>query len=515
MSPPTERLQKLSLESMPPTTRLQSRLRQAEVEEEESSVVSDYSSPSSSDTCSEPEFDIDEEDEEVMVSPSRLRYRLDQLDDEARGNVARATEVPAQFVLRGCQAGDERCLFLVTEPAEYTVRTGSPASGYGEPSCTCEDSERGETPCRHVLWLLDQVTSQVLGARPEPYTLTRHGYPAELGNPYDAIADFHLDTLADSLHCDVVGQSASPNPRRVRETREILALLSDVPVDEYRPDLFGDGNDDDSAGRRRTGGKRKRDGGGGGGDLEQTVFRMLLRNDELFRYFLSATSARAGARAEARIRELGLRADAVLAGLWRYADEFDERQREGKEEVTADTHARPKDVPWAAAHLASVARQLRSAVYAPARPLGRRALRAAARVAAGVLARVVLACYRDVGPPGRPQNLYRRLVDEGDNDNNYAPLLLLLDVLAALPPRVLAPWVDDLAAVERGLAERGGGGGEVTLREALRELLAPFGSRGAALAGSKRTGGSGSSGGGGGGGGGQAQAQDRRVKRPR
>ncbi|KAI1760393.1 hypothetical protein GGR53DRAFT_509999 [Hypoxylon sp. FL1150] len=496
MSPPTERFVKLSIESMPPTTRLQSRLRQLEVDVDVEAEVGvgvgveagedDSSTSSSSDPDSEPDFDVDE-DEEVMVSPSRLKYSLDLLDDDTRDGVVKATEIPSQFTLRGCQPGDQRCLFLITEPVEYTVRTGSEESGYGVPSCTCDDGG-ASSPCRHILWLFDQVTSQVLGPREDPYTLTRHGYPAELGNPYDAIADFHLDMLADTLHCDIVGQSADPNPRRVRETRDILASLNEVPADEYRPDLFASysnsNNNNDGNTRPR---KRKR--AVVRGDLEKTIFRMLLRNDDFFHSFLSAMSARADERNEMRFRGLQLRAEAALAGLRRYAD------NDPSSSSSSQNAGRPKDVEWCAAHLEAVTRQLRAAIHTTDRPLSPRELRAAARAAVYVLEQVVLHHNRDVGPPAERRNLYRRLVGgaRDDDDDDFA-----VDVLASIPPEVLAPWADELAAVERRVAEYGA---PATYLARLRSLLGRSRARGAAVAGSKR--------------GSPAQAPDRRVKRAR
>lgn len=422
MSPPTERFRTLSLGSMPPVTRLQSRKLRVEVED------------SSSESDTERDFDID--DDGFMVSPSNLRYSLDLLDEETRDNVNKAIEVPPQFTLRGCQAGDERCLFLITEPVEYTVRTGSEQSGYGIPSCTCQNGERGESPCRHILWLLDQITNQVLGVQRSPFSLTKYGYPTELGNPYDEISDFHLDMLADSLHCDVVGQSPDPNPRRVRETREILASLNEVPTDEYRPDLFNNPR----KGRRVV--KR--------GDLEQTIFRMLLRNDDFFQYFLS--SMRADELHSNQFRSLQLRADAALAGLQQYADTTTTTPTT----PALQNAARPKDVKWCAAHLARVTRQIRSAIHNTERPLSRWELRAAARAAVHVLTRVV-GWDRDVGPPHTPRaerDLFFRLV--GGEDRNF-----VVDILASIPPEVLGPWVDELAGLRGRIVERGAPGGYV------------------------------------------------------
>ncbi|KAI1409770.1 hypothetical protein F5Y13DRAFT_169435 [Hypoxylon sp. FL1857] len=440
MSPPTERFKKLSLESMPPVTRLQSQRQQAE--------------DSSSESETEPDFDID--DDGYMTSPSDLKYSLDLLDEETRDNVTRAIEVPSQFVLRGCQAGDQRCLFLITEPVEYTVRTGTEQSGYGVPSCTC-----GESPCRHILWLFDQITSQVLGVQRGPYVLSQHGYPTELGNPYDAISDFHLDMLADSLHCDVVGQSPDPNPRRVRETREILASLNEVPIDEYRPDLF----DNPRKGKKVI--KR--------GDLEQTIFRMLLCNDEFFQYFLS--SMRADELNKNRFRSLQHRADAALAGLGQYAAD-----------PSLQDVARPKNVEWCAMHLSMITHQIHSVIHNTNRPLETWELRAAARTAIHVLEQVVNH-NRDVGPadlPREERNLYYRLI--GNQDRNFT-----VDVLSSIPPQILGPWIDDLTAIQGKISEHGA---PLPYTTRLSSLISHLRSRWTA-AGSKRTG----------------QGSDRRAKR--
>ncbi|KAI0890614.1 uncharacterized protein GGS22DRAFT_15853 [Annulohypoxylon maeteangense] len=445
MSPPTERFKKLSLEGMPPVTRLQSQRLQAE--------------DSSSESETEPDFDFD--DDGYMTSPSNLRYSLDLLDDETRDNITRAIEVPSQFVLRGCQAGDQRCLFLITEPIEYTIRTGMEDSGYGVPSCTCESGERGESPCRHILWLFDQITSQVLSVQRGPFTLSQHGIATELGNPYDAISDFHLDMLADSLHCDVVGQSPDPNPRRIQESREMLASLNEVPIDEYRPDLF----DNPRKGKKVI--KR--------GDLEQTIFRMLLCNDDFFQYFL--TSMRADELNKNRFRSLQHRADAALAGLQQYS-----------ENPHLQNVAQPKNVEWCAMHLAMVTHQIHSVIHNTDRPLETWELRAAARTAIHALEQVV-DHNEDVGPPDLPKekrNLFFRLV--GDQDRNFA-----VDVLSSIPPQVLSLWIDDLTAIQEKISELGAPDSYITRLSSLVNHLRSH----RTATGSKRT----------------SQGQDRRAKR--
>ncbi|KAI5861837.1 hypothetical protein GGS23DRAFT_598235 [Durotheca rogersii] len=564
-SSPTERFRELALESMPPITRLQSRRHEQQQQEqhphqyqqaqalaqeqeqlqgqliksEEEEEMED-SSVSFSESDAEPEFDIDEDG--IMVSPSGLRYSLDLLDEQARDNVARAVEVPSQLALRGCQPGDERCLFLITEPVEYTVRTGTAQSGYGVPSCTCEGDDGDERPCRHILWLFDRIAAQVLGEhQPQLLPLSPHGHAAALGeNPYDAIAAFHLDMLADCLHCGIVGSPTpddggddnrydnnddsdddavrrdGPSPRRVQETRELLATLSDVPAEAYRPDLFEDNNDNNhqrlyrGAHQDRRDWDRNRRGGAGRGrvvrrgDLEQTVARMLLRNDDVFESFLTAVKAderRRGAGQVLRFRSLLRRAEAALAGLGQHARRGRSVRQGG---VWGSDSTKPKDVAWCASHLTAVARQLYAAIHTTARPLKAAELREAARAAVRVLQRVVLDFAADLddaddadadaradrgelpngegeapAAPRESANLYWHLV--GARDGNF-----VVDVLASIPPEVLAPWIEDLAAVEARVAALGA---PASYRARLRALVEHLRSRRAAATAAAEAGG--------------------------
>ncbi|KAI1083303.1 hypothetical protein F5B20DRAFT_458401 [Whalleya microplaca] len=414
MSSPTEPLSKLSLGSMPPTTRLQSR-RQREAEEESSS------DSESSDSG----FDI--EDSSAITLPSRNKYSLDYLDERTRQNVSRtvakAIETPSKFILLRCQSRDQQFIFEIAESVEYTIRTGTENTDYDVPNCSCECAERGESPCRHILWLFDQISNQVLVGQRSPLILTQHGYSVELGNPYYKISSFHLDVLADSLRCDAVGQSGDPNPRRVQETREILASLNEVPIDEYRPDLFNNPR----KGRRVI---KK-------GDLEQTVFRMLLRNDEFFQYFLS--SMRADELVNNRFRSLQHRADSALAGLDQYASD-----------PSQQTITMPKDVEWCSMHLTLITQQIRSTIQNTDYSLEMWELRAAARALVHVLGEITK-WNRDIGPgelPKTQRNLYYRLI--GDQDRNF-----VLEVLDTIIPEVLHPWAPELGDIEDKISRHG------------------------------------------------------------
>ena len=207
-------------------------------------------------------------------------------------------------------------------------------------------------PCEHILWLLDQLARRIhYDNDPSvPLTLSPAGHAEELGHPFAAIKRFHLDVLAYSLQCAVLpasghaedededdeeggegrrrregqggeeeggdgdeeddddddeddededdeeeqvrleaaGPRRPPNKHRVLEAREALASVAAVPEDEWRPDLMSGpspaGLSSSSPRRRGAGLVRRR-------DLECTVFRMLLANDEFFHYFVSHLAA--------------------------------------------------------------------------------------------------------------------------------------------------------------------------------------------------------------------------------
>lgn len=131
--PPTERFSQLSIENMPPTTRLQSRGRNE-----------DWSSES------EDGFDS-ATDEGHLIFPSKLTYSLESLDEDTRDQVTNAMEDPPQLALQQCQAKDQYVIFQVSELREYSIRTGTADSQWAIPSCSCEE----EYPCRHSLWLFE------------------------------------------------------------------------------------------------------------------------------------------------------------------------------------------------------------------------------------------------------------------------------------------------------------------------------------------------------------------------
>jgi hypothetical protein len=402
MSPsPTEKLSQLSIESMPPTTRQQSRSQksQSSTESEANSVDSRQV-----DNC--------------LRFPSKLTYSLENLNPDIRQHVTDAVEGLPQITLQECAEREGHVIFQVSELANFRIRTGSRSSQWSTPSCSCGDESPSRTPCRHVLWLFDQITAQLLDNSGEVLTLNKYGYANVLENPYEMITECHLDILADDLHSRVLRtasdtEDALYNARRVQEVREILASLNRTPIDEYRPDIF----DHPTGGRRVV--KRN--------DLECTIFRMLCQNNEFFQYFLS--SMKSDELVNNTFRKLQKRADAALAGLDAYAESPSSRQPSDN----------PKDVTWCATHLQAVVKKVHTAIMRARRPLELWERQAAGRTLLHILRQVVDRC-RDLTPPtleNVDRNLYLKLI--GDRDRNFA-----IGALNSLAPDAIHPFTAEL-----------------------------------------------------------------------
>ncbi|PKS06556.1 hypothetical protein jhhlp_007304 [Lomentospora prolificans] len=412
-STPTSELSQLSLgSSMPPTARRRSYASSRGQAREDVSSSEDESDSGTSMMGG----DSDEEDPFLIRSPNRLTYKLNGLHPDVR-SVARDTfQDPPKITLQYCRLQNNVYAFQMTELVHQSIRIGPPNSDQPHPHCSCNKTA---VPCRHVFWLMDQLTKQTLYDHDvdAPLTLTPHGYPAEIGHPFDDISNFHLDLLAESLHCDMgevdSDEETRINEHRVLEVRELLASMAAVPPEKFRPDIF-------TTPRR---GKKplKR------GDLEQTLFRILLDNNELFNYLLSL--ARPTDSIRDPFRKLSQRATRVLAELDDHCSTSPHPGSTGfHAETPTSTHSLSPtqtaslgfkiscDVPWAAHHILGIISSIRAAIYpihasTPSQRIS--AARALVRIFSNVSDR-----NRDIHPGETPadRNLYARLIGTRDED---------------------------------------------------------------------------------------------------
>lgn len=276
----------------------------------------------------------------ICTFPSRLSYSLDELDEGTQDEVASIMfHNPPRCILQECVAREGFIVFQVAELVQHSVRAIQPGSNCNFPPCDCDEHARTQRPCRHMLWLFDQITNQLVPAQRAPLTLTRGGYPSELGSLYDRVNDFHLDMMAEALHSQVPDMDSEEdnriNPRRVQAIREMMASLNTVPAQDYRPDLFANPTKGKRVIKNR--------------DLEGTIFRMLLRNDSFFQYFRS--SLKYDELLRSPLKKLQWRMETAIAKFDAFRLAPDQ-----------PPPGRIKDAQWCAGHLSDVDRQIKSIV---------------------------------------------------------------------------------------------------------------------------------------------------------
>ncbi|KAH0493998.1 hypothetical protein TgHK011_000635 [Trichoderma gracile] len=381
-------------------------------------------SSSDLDSCSD---ESEDEDELSMVvqSPTKLAYNIHHLPQKEQDAVRDVFGEPPAIALQQCRLIDKTYAFQMTELVTRSVRIHATDEGASRITCSCgrNEGDAGE-PCSHLFWLLDRLTKQMLydyDAK-TPLTMSPAGYAEELGDPFTAIAEHHLDVVSAGLHCQVIdpdsvyGGEGELAAHRVQESRELLAAVYGMSPDEFRPDLCG---------QRLLGKKKvvKRN------DLDCTVLRMLLDNPHFFDYFQSAVSRPQDAVSDA-LRKLSQRIDRVLRRFDAYAADPASAGRR-----SAET---PPDVSWAAKHILGCIKLIRNCIFTRNRPLQPSEEDAAARTLVHILSAVV-ARNHDVLPlpatsesplspsshhAGVPmsrteRNLYLRLIGDADRDADF------------------------------------------------------------------------------------------------
>lgn len=396
---------------------------------------------SDSDACY---LDKDGDDEPVAFakSPAKLVYTLDQLPARIRDAVRDVFMEPPNIALQQCLRIDDTYAFQMTELVTRSIRIRAPESGPDSLSCTCGERE---VPCRHLIWLLDQVAEQTLYDRVggSPLTMTTAGYAQEMGDPFESISQHHLDVLADGLHCRFLDANScfddadEPCPHRVLESRELLSAMYDAEPDDFRPDIF----ESPAPGKKAL--KRH--------DADCTIFRMLLDNHHFFHYFLSLSRAKDPVRD--RFRKLCQRVDHVLRNL----------DACSSSEVAAKTGGEPPcHVAWAARHISGAVKLIRTCIYTRDRPFTSREALSAARALVHILAAVV-ARSRDAhaGESRRVRNLYLRLI--GDHDTGF-----VIDELDLIP-EASSQFIYSLEATHERIGVLGA---PVSYVEKMRALIA-------------------------------------------
>jgi hypothetical protein len=406
MSDPALRI-KTSSSAMPPITRSKARAMEAAATPEPADgggTDSDFESDSAM-----TDYDT-EESPSVVRSPTNLLYSLEKLPDETRASVADTFREPPLIALEHCRRINETYAFQMKELVTRSIRIRAPGSDGPRLSCSCRaQPSMGEKdiaePCPHLLWLLDQLLKETLCDHDEERELTMmsNGYAEEMGDPFSAIADYHLDVLAPRLHCPLIdpetGYEASADPTRVLEARELLAPYHSMSPDDLRPDIFSRSDEELPS------------------DLDRAVFNALIEDNHFFHQLLS--QARSTDPIKDPFRKLSQRVDRVLRDLDLFVSS------PSGDRWSLET---PSDVAWAANHILGSVSTTRAIIFRRDSPL----LQSAAISAASTLVHILEAVVaRNIDMPGsgqsrRDRNLYLRLI--GDRDQSF-----VIDVLEVIP----------------------------------------------------------------------------------
>ena len=398
--------------------------------------------PSSSDESSEIDSDNGSEDEEGHGEGTDISWS---------GHL---------FALDHCRQHGTRYAFQISyaDVQRYSIRIST--TDAGNPTCSCNE----EGTCRHVTWLLEQLSRTRVDAGEVPPV-----------TPYEQISSIGLDTVCDELHWELregtdsdteetrwqlkKDYSASEVPRqtrgmirkRMRTVRDIMATLSSEVTDDFRADIF-DTPDEISM-----------DDPFVPGDLEATLARILIKDDDIFHQF-DALIPR-NARASDYFRKMGLKAQQTFVRLDNYS-------------AAGPVDGHKFDVIWCAQELIDIVNAI-SHNLTERQPLNPASREEAAKVLVTILRTVVKERNHDAyqkskwprrRPPHEPsidRNLYERLIGSSRTKQNY----FVLNVLQDLPEA--QRFVDVLEDVlDRGLKTIGWGPAPSSYTDKLSAIIA-------------------------------------------
>jgi hypothetical protein len=306
------------------------------------------------------------------------------------------------FALDHCRQHGTRYAFQISyaEVQRYSIRIST--TDAGTPTCSCNE----EGTCRHVIWLLEQLSrTRTDAAEATPIT------------PYEQISSMGLDAVCDELHWELregtdsdteetrwqlkkdykaseLGRQTRGMVRdRMRTVRDIMATLSTYVTDDFRPDIF-DTPDEISMDEPFV-----------LGDLEATLARILIKDDDIFHQF-SALVPR-NTRASDYFRKMGSKAQHTCVLLDNYCE--------------VGPAAGQHDVIWCAQTLVDIVNAISQNV-AERQPLSSVSREEAAKSLVSILRMVVKDRNHDVyqnsqwprrrphGEPHIDRNLYERLI---------------------------------------------------------------------------------------------------------
>ncbi|KAK4136769.1 hypothetical protein BT67DRAFT_374064 [Trichocladium antarcticum] len=408
---PTAGMSKLSLECDSDRSRDQSRMQPLHTTgSEQASDMSDW----------EPGEDDDDEEIDVVSSPTGFRYNISRLSPSTRQTVRalfsqKPAQEPPQISLELCGVRHDPegsglfYAFQMHEVVPCSVRIGARDSQrFPTPKCECPDARyRDAKPCKHLIWLFDRISKQALFDHDpgSELTLTEFGYAEELGDPFDQISQIRLDLLADGLRCDTSNPDSDislPTPARMKEARDMVAAVAGIQpweLDNYRPDLESSYNGNTLIRR---------------GDLGATLFSLILASHSLAEWVRSELNP--SDAAVDPFRSMRQRVSRIIDELDAFSAMEEDPAIAAAYRSQGKSAEGPRDVSWAAAQIQHCVRRIEKLVSRCSTPLAEWARSSAARSLVGILKAVV----------GR-RDLYEHLIGNHETDFVYSALDTLVD----------------------------------------------------------------------------------------
>jgi hypothetical protein len=315
------------------------------------------------------------------------------------------------FAVDHCRQHGARYAFQIADAEIQRCSIRISATDSGMPTCSCNEEGR----CRHIHWLLNQ-----LAQTSEEAVAVANVVPHEL------ISTLGLGNVCEKLHwelregpdsdseetqwklnkdfstTDSGHQTRGTVRERMRVVRDILATLSTSLTDDYRRDIFESPDD-----------ITKKDIFVPH-DLEATVSRLLILDDDIFCQFKSLVSN--NARASDYFRKMALKAQNTCTLLDQYC------------EVGPTVAGGQYDLIWCAQTLADIVNAI-SYNVTERQPLRPSAREEAAKALVSILRMVVKERNHDVyqdlkwprrrihGEPQIDRNLYQRLIGSTSRAN--------------------------------------------------------------------------------------------------
>lgn len=483
MSSPTTSFSRLSLSRMPTTRAAAGKLQ---LSRPDPVASDDEDSTDDEDSNDDPGEDSSPEADEIIRSiHTKLRYDTRLLSPTTEERAKAGLKEP--FTLGHCSLynpsqSNEYYAFQIFETVNFSVRIGAPDSEYRELTCHCDNDPR---PCRHVFWLMDQIAQHTLSdaQKSSPLPLTKRGITSDSLDTYRKISSAR-PRLFQELDCELRTDTDYDEPEstadaaaeRIKDVRDLLASLSPVTRDEYRPDIF------DALPAAADQPQLFP------GDLEKTLAHALLANDDLFRHLRALVPASHCAT------DFFLKQRAAAAAALASLDAYIAAARPAAPPSPAPVH----DIPWAAAAVAAAVAAIAARVHEARAPLSLaarhaaaeglcRILRALAARDADVYAGAAWAGTRQQALPLRERNLFVRLFGGAPAAAAAAGGRAVVDGIVDLGDAA-RPFVQLLEEAAEGFRESGALGGWVGRIEGLVGGLKGGEGAGGGGGGSKRAG---------------------------